>query len=80
MISNLLWIGGAEDGGSKGPKCENKSNRSEPKEHWRLQCQQGQMKMDEAKKRATGRDSTLPSVGLMAAGKLSHGSVHVGEG
>lgn len=45
-------------------------------ESTRGQQQLGKLKMDEAKE----RDSTLPSMGLMAAGKLSHGSVHVGEG
>lgn len=27
-----------------------------------------------------GQDYTLPSVGLMASGKVSHGRVHVGHG
>lgn len=48
-------------------KSRGKSARAKGK--WRRQRREPQ-----------GRDSTLPSVGLMASGKLSHGSVHAGQG
>lgn len=60
-----------------------KKKEKKPKAH-RKECKdiKGKRKMENAKKKRgpLSRDLTLPSVGLMAPGKLSQGRVQAGQG
>lgn len=79
MISNLMWRG--DDGESKRHKCGSQRKQSKPKEQRKeSKGNRAKGKWRRQRREPQGRDSTLPSVGLMAPGKLSHGSVHVGQG
>lgn len=46
----------------------------------KVQGQEGKNKMEPAKSTASRQDQSLPSVGLIAPGKLSHGRVQEGQG
>lgn len=67
---------------NKNKKTEKQNGkRNEPKEH-RKECEgrRARGKWKKQRREPQGRNLTLPSVGLIASGKLSHGRVQIGKG